>query len=234
MTPVLTYYSNQIWVFTFAGSGKTKYTNELLELACNFEYEFTPQLKAAILDNWLVNITGWPGHWFPGDLLVEKQINQLKKMVQRSDQTFGSFFFRRVVALNVRHLIDGTARLRAAVGLSPRTQAHRRKQQDAAMNELQRRYNEHKTHLFCPGRAYGFRAADDFAAGYNKLSADNEKRIRDFVDRTCREFGKGVAHDAQPLPHEDDEHKDDDEGARRFRDVRPNRMENGVVLLGDE
>lgn len=233
-TPVHhTHRALQIWVFTFAGSGKTKYTNELLELACNFEFEYTPQLKAVILDNWLVNITGWPGHWFPGDLLPEKQINQLKKMAQRSDQTFGSFFFRRIVALNVRHLIDGTARLRTALGLSPRTQAHRRKQQDAAMNQLQRRFEEHKTHLFCPGRAYGFYAADNLAGGFNKLYADKEKRIRDFVDRTCREFGRPTVHSSQPPPPEE-EGEDEEEGVGRFRDVRPNRMVNSVVQLGDE
>ncbi|KZV59150.1 hypothetical protein PENSPDRAFT_595952 [Peniophora sp. CONT] len=223
-----------IWVFTFAGSGKTKYTNELLELACNFEFEFTPQLKAIILDNWLVNITGWPGHWFPGDLLVEKHIKQLKKLAQRSDKTFGSFFFRRVVALNVRHLIDGTARLRAAVGLRPRTQLHRRKQQDTAMNELQRKFNEHKTHLFRPGRAYGFRAADNLAVGFNKLAADDEKRIRDFIDRTCREFGIGTFASHQPPSTDEENGEDEDDGAERFQDIQPNRMENGVLRLGDE
>ena len=100
------------------------------------------------------------------------------------------------------------------------------------MNELQRKFDEHNTHLFCPGRAFGFRAADDFAVGFNKLSANDEKRIRDFVDRTCREFGRAPA-----LPSEndkDEESEDDGEGAGRFRDVRPNYKENAVVRPGDE
>ncbi|KAI0692885.1 hypothetical protein BC835DRAFT_1306954 [Cytidiella melzeri] len=30
-----------VWVFTFCGSDRSKYTNELLEVACNFEYKYS-------------------------------------------------------------------------------------------------------------------------------------------------------------------------------------------------
>ncbi|PSS06894.1 hypothetical protein PHLCEN_2v3496 [Hermanssonia centrifuga] len=42
-----------VWTFTFCGSGKSKYTNELLELSCNFEYEYSDALQEAVLNNWL-------------------------------------------------------------------------------------------------------------------------------------------------------------------------------------
>ncbi|KIP02292.1 hypothetical protein PHLGIDRAFT_79355, partial [Phlebiopsis gigantea 11061_1 CR5-6] len=50
---------------------RSKYTNELLELACNFEFEYSASLKEGILNNWLCNLTGNEGCWFPMDLMQE-------------------------------------------------------------------------------------------------------------------------------------------------------------------
>ncbi|KAL1660419.1 hypothetical protein GGF50DRAFT_118975 [Schizophyllum commune] len=58
--------------FSFWGAGSTNYGNELFELACNFMAEFPPKLRDAILDNYLVNPSGRPGHWLELDLLQEQ------------------------------------------------------------------------------------------------------------------------------------------------------------------
>src|SRR5882724_6138933 len=98
----------KVWTFTFTGSGKNKYSNELLELTCNFEFEYTPALQELVKNNWLCNLSGIEGCWFGLDLLQEKNIKRLKKMAQRRDADFGGSFFQEIVALNVRAFIQAT------------------------------------------------------------------------------------------------------------------------------
>ncbi|KAF8884726.1 hypothetical protein CPB84DRAFT_1816928 [Gymnopilus junonius] len=53
----------KIWIFSFAGSSHSNYTNYLLEASND--------LHDAILNNWLVNMTGELGKWIEADLLQE-------------------------------------------------------------------------------------------------------------------------------------------------------------------
>ncbi|KAI0702349.1 hypothetical protein BC835DRAFT_1303523 [Cytidiella melzeri] len=95
-----------VWTFTFCGCGKSKYTNELLELACNFEYEYSDELKQAVLNNWLCNLTGHKGRWFPMDLMMEHNINLLKRMSGQPNTPFGAQFLKEVISLNIRYFLD--------------------------------------------------------------------------------------------------------------------------------
>ncbi|KAI0700077.1 hypothetical protein BC835DRAFT_1304258 [Cytidiella melzeri] len=95
-----------VWVFTFCGSGRSKYTNELLEVACNLEYEYSNELKTAIMNNWLCNLTGDEGHWFPMDLMQEHNINLLKSMSGSRSSPFADPFFKEVISLNIRNFLD--------------------------------------------------------------------------------------------------------------------------------
>ncbi|KIM37166.1 hypothetical protein M413DRAFT_13521 [Hebeloma cylindrosporum] len=45
----------RLWIFTFAGSGNPNYSNFLLELYCSFKWECKPELREAILKNWVIN-----------------------------------------------------------------------------------------------------------------------------------------------------------------------------------
>ncbi|GBE85253.1 hypothetical protein SCP_0704400 [Sparassis crispa] len=176
-----------VWTFTFAGSGKSKYTNELLELTCNFEFEYSDELKKAILNNWLCNLSGIEGCWFPMDLMQEKNIKQLKKMSQRADVTFGGPFFRDVIALNIRAFLESMASMKAGVRLLDHGGSHRRDQKEAAMKELARHIAEQGLHRFRVGRTSTHAAQDDFEVGYQRLV--DGKRIKDFVARTLRDAG---------------------------------------------
>ncbi|KAJ7747542.1 hypothetical protein B0H16DRAFT_1320335 [Mycena metata] len=53
------------------GGRSTNYGNELLELACNFLYEWSGDLRWTVLENYLVNPTGRHGYWLELDLLQE-------------------------------------------------------------------------------------------------------------------------------------------------------------------
>ncbi|TFY76680.1 hypothetical protein EWM64_g7330 [Hericium alpestre] len=167
-----------VWVFTFAGSGRHKYTNELLELTCNFEFEYSPELCKAILNNWLCNLSGIDGCWFPMDLLMEKLIRQLKKMSERSDATFGGKFYRDVVSRNVRALLDTMAAMLEAIGLAEHGGTHHR-------------------------RTLGHVARDDWAAGDIRLG--DGKRIKEYIERTLRDAGNihGDEESSAKLEHDE-------------------------------
>ncbi|GBE80138.1 hypothetical protein SCP_0213410 [Sparassis crispa] len=113
-----------IWTFTFAGSGRSKYANELLEFTCQFEFEYSEELKTAIKNNWLCNLSGIEGCWFPMDLLQEKNIKQLKKMSQRKDNPFGGEFFKNIVAMNIRAFLQAIVSMRDTVRLLRKGSSH--------------------------------------------------------------------------------------------------------------
>ncbi|KAJ7902968.1 hypothetical protein B0H13DRAFT_1537749, partial [Mycena leptocephala] len=58
----------KLWIFKFAGSSHQNYMAYLLEVYCLLRYEASKDLKNAILNNWLVCISGELGIWLPGDL----------------------------------------------------------------------------------------------------------------------------------------------------------------------
>ncbi|KAI0054820.1 hypothetical protein BV25DRAFT_1816482 [Artomyces pyxidatus] len=176
-----------VWTFTFTGCGKNKYANEMLELTCNFEFEYSKDLQNVIKDNWLVNLTGIDGCWFPMDLLQEKNIKQLKKMSTRRDAEFGGEFFQKVIAVNIRAFLEAITSMKTAVGLGAKGGSHRRKAKEASARELTRHIEEQGLHEFRTGRTGGHIAQDDFAVGYDRLLTS--KKLQDFVDRTVRDAG---------------------------------------------
>ncbi|KAF9233098.1 hypothetical protein BU15DRAFT_80456 [Melanogaster broomeanus] len=78
----------KLWIFTFAGGGNPNYTQYLLELYCNFKWEFPSALKTAIFNNWLVNPHGVAGLFIELDLLQEHSNFWLEEMAQHKGQEF--------------------------------------------------------------------------------------------------------------------------------------------------
>jgi hypothetical protein len=68
---IFTDSTSQIWIFNFNGTSNHNYAGYLLEMYCLLKYEASEDLKNAILNNWLVNLSGDPGKWIEGDLLQE-------------------------------------------------------------------------------------------------------------------------------------------------------------------
>ena len=213
-----------MWTFTFTGSGRTKYSNELLELTCNFEFEYSAELQTAVLNNWLCNLSGHPGCWFPMDLLQEKNIKQLKKMSQRRDVTFGGDFFQEIIALNIRAFLQSTKSTRRSVQLADRGESHVHTDKEAAQNELLRHMAQSNLHKFCPGRMQGHIAKDDLAMGYRRL-ADTSK-IADFIERTLRDAG---AIHADVLEEESEVNVEN-----HTMPILPNMTLDGRLVVGDE
>lgn len=55
----------------------------LLEIYCLLQYKASQDLRDAILNNWLVNITGKVGKWIEADLLQEHYNRWLEDMVKK-------------------------------------------------------------------------------------------------------------------------------------------------------
>ncbi|KAH9915834.1 uncharacterized protein B0H18DRAFT_1040104 [Fomitopsis serialis] len=59
---------------SYRGSGRTKYAQETLFVIHNLAHVWPKPLRAIMINNWLVNTTGKPDHWYPVDLLQEHNI----------------------------------------------------------------------------------------------------------------------------------------------------------------
>ncbi|KAI0806322.1 hypothetical protein BC629DRAFT_1590717 [Irpex lacteus] len=224
-----------VWVFTFCGSGKSKYTNELLEVACNFEFEYPESLKQDQLNNWLSNLTGQLGRWFPMDLLMEHNINLLKKMSGRHAAPFTSQFFKETVSLNIRHFLDVKESLRIAVRLGARTGTHKKKKKRTAMEHLARTMRENELHRFRTGRTYNFVAQDDFEQGWERFARTS--RISDFIERTLADGTVTDLHEpgsVDPQTAEDTQRCTEDESVDSDAPQvpLPHVWENGQLIQG--
>ncbi|KAK7026542.1 hypothetical protein R3P38DRAFT_2527715 [Favolaschia claudopus] len=170
-----------VWTFTFPGCGKNKYANELLEVACNFQYEYSTDLQKATLNNWLCTFTEERGGCFPMDQMQEHNIKLLKKASQRRDASFGDSFYQEIVSYNIRAFVKASETMKAAVGIGKTGGRHKRRKKEAAMKELATAMRERQLHKFRAGRDFGHSASDDFTAGYLKLSGG---KVKEFIKRT--------------------------------------------------
>ncbi|KAL1658988.1 hypothetical protein GGF50DRAFT_131359 [Schizophyllum commune] len=71
-----------VQLFQFAGCAHSKYTEYLLEMIIDLEFECTPQLRTALLQISLVNLSGKPGGFAHGDL-IQEYFNRLLDAVVR-------------------------------------------------------------------------------------------------------------------------------------------------------
>ncbi|THU86715.1 hypothetical protein K435DRAFT_867989 [Dendrothele bispora CBS 962.96] len=90
----------KIWIFLFSGSSHQIYASYLLELNCLLEFETSPSLRSAILNNYLVKF-GLKGKFQERDIMQEHQNLKLQNMVDRSHQEFDGSFYRGIIAPNV-------------------------------------------------------------------------------------------------------------------------------------
>lgn len=91
---------------------------------CLFWYESSKNLKDAIWNNWLVNITGELGRWIPDDLLQEHYNRWLEEIVEKSGKNFDDPFLRKVISPNVEFFLRLKEELEASLKLYKRSKSH--------------------------------------------------------------------------------------------------------------
>ncbi|QRW07394.1 hypothetical protein RhiLY_06393 [Ceratobasidium sp. AG-Ba] len=149
-----------VWQFTFTGSGASKYSTELLSLACSFLYEFPESLRTLIKNNWLCNFSGLPG------CCAETKTS--KDSLPKGDITEYPLAYSDTVYIN------------REVTLEDRSTSHGRAKRPATLNRLQASLKGEEVHAFSPGRSFGWLARDDLITGQKAMPA----KVSAFLRRT--------------------------------------------------
>lgn len=82
----------KVIMFSFAGSNHKKYAQYLLETLFNLEWESSPELQETLLKISVINLSGLPGKFKPGDLIQEYFNQILETIVQHKGHEFGECF----------------------------------------------------------------------------------------------------------------------------------------------
>lgn len=140
-----------------AGSGHNpNYLNYLLMMYCIIELYASPALREGLLNNWLVNPTGQPGHFKEGDLMQEHFINRLDRHLQHKDRQYDEPFIRNVISPNLDLLTEIPRQMEEAVGLAARKTYHLTPHTRAETAILADIFRKAELHRFCESRSKGY------------------------------------------------------------------------------
>lgn len=159
----------------------------LLEVYCLLQYEASQDLCDAILNNWLVNITGELGKWIEADLLQEHYNRWLEDMVKKWGGDFDNNFYRHTLSPNAFSLMS--------CGKS-HTSSHLRDE----LRLLLALFMEENIHLFLTGRTLGHAAINQFNVGYWRLDTG---KLDDFISKSTT-FADVIADIIQTCWHAED------------------------------
>ncbi|KAL1658848.1 hypothetical protein GGF50DRAFT_66457 [Schizophyllum commune] len=174
--------------FSFWGAGSTNYGNELFELACNFMADFPPKLRDAILDNYLVNPSGRPGHWLELDLLQEHFNFWLKRLFNSKTTSFEAHHLSRKVALNIQGLGDLRSLIARVFNFKRASFAHTNPDKVSDINTLGSHYRTDRTLVFVKGRDQPRLVQDEFAAGIDIVL--HKGKFSEFIQHTSLKEGR--------------------------------------------
>ncbi|KAF8994515.1 hypothetical protein BDZ89DRAFT_1179618, partial [Hymenopellis radicata] len=170
-----------IWIFLFAGAGNRNYVNLLLELYCLFRYEASKEMKDAIWNNWLVNITGELGKWIEDDLLQEHYNKWLEDMLAKHGGRFDDDFFRYTISPNVDFFLRLREELEAAYELAERSKSHTSAHLRDEYRIMMTIFREDHLNYFRSGHSMGHIAVDLEDAGYQDL---DDGKYNEFQERS--------------------------------------------------
>lgn len=144
--------------------------NLLLEMYCLFQYKSSQNLKDAIWNNWLVNVTGELGRWIPDDLLQEHYNRWLEEMVKKSGKNFDDKFLRKVISPNVEFFLRLKEELEASFELYKRSKSHTSCHLCAEFQQLLTFNGEENIHVFQSTHSLGHAAVPLLNHGSQKLA----------------------------------------------------------------
>ncbi|KAF7341573.1 hypothetical protein MSAN_02054300 [Mycena sanguinolenta] len=168
--------------FSFWGAGSTNYGNEMLELACNFLYDFPPALQYAVLNNYLVNTTGLLGHWLELDLLQEHFNFWIKRLFNSKSHDFDSKHLSEAVGLNIHGISSIRDRFPSIFGFKKNHGKHKKATTTNDLNALGVHYRADCIMQYVPGRN-GHVVPNEFFAGFGILDGG---KLDEFLERTTR------------------------------------------------
>ncbi|KAJ7431690.1 hypothetical protein B0H11DRAFT_1848485 [Mycena galericulata] len=172
----------KIFIFTFGGTSNQNYMGYMLDLYALLEFECSPELKEALLNNWLINLSGEIGKWLEGDLMQEHYIKWLEDMVSRRGGDFDDKFYRQTISPNVHNFLKIKENIESAFELKRRGKSHTSPHLRDETKILLRMYKEEELHLFRSGRSMGHAAINRFDRGYQRLEGG---KMAEFLERSA-------------------------------------------------
>ncbi|KAJ7183811.1 hypothetical protein C8R46DRAFT_1308852, partial [Mycena filopes] len=163
--------------FSFWGAGSTNYGNELLELACNFLYEWSDDLRLTVLENYLVNPTGKRGYWFELDLLQEHFNFWIKALFNSKSHDFDSKHLAEAVGLNISGISSLRERFPGLFGLKKNGGKHRDVRVADDINRLGAHFREEHILVWEAGRSHPYQVGNEFSAGMSVLKGGQLKKF---------------------------------------------------------
>ncbi|KAJ7622877.1 hypothetical protein B0H17DRAFT_1219140 [Mycena rosella] len=172
----------KIFVFTFAGSSNQNY----LDLYALLEFECSPDLKEALLNNYLFNLRGEIGTFVEGDLMQEWSNRWLQDFSGRGGGDFDDNFYRKTISPNVLHFLKMKENIETAFELKRRSKAHTSPHLRDETKVLLHLYQDEELHCFRSGRSIGHAAVNRFDRGYQWLEdgkmAEYLERSKEYAD----------------------------------------------------
>lgn len=149
-----------------------------------FKWEVGKKFFKAIMQKWLVNQHGIPGHFIELDLLQEFSNFWLEDLAQHKGQEFDRVWYRFILSVNVHQFLRLKEEMEELVSLKARKGAHVEPHLRNELRELMKVLREQEVNLRRPGRSNeGFTAVDDLQSGYEQL---RDKKIDSFIDKTTK------------------------------------------------
>ncbi|KAF8593736.1 hypothetical protein BDV93DRAFT_516330 [Ceratobasidium sp. AG-I] len=173
-----------IFRFSFWGANATNYGSELLEMACNFKYEYPDKLQQAIKNNYVVNPSGLPGHWQAVDLLQEHHNKDIKNVFNSKNSDFNDPFLRESVSLNIAGFAFVKNSILKLLGLARTGKHHSAAKYQHDLNVLGAHFEAENFFTLTRGRSQPYQAQDMIALGYSRL--DNGV-LKGFLERTLHD-----------------------------------------------
>ncbi|KAJ7608563.1 hypothetical protein FB45DRAFT_877167 [Roridomyces roridus] len=159
----------KIYIFTFAGSSNQNYMRYMLDLYTLLEYEASPELKEAILNNWLLNTRGEPGKFVEGDLMQEWSNRWLSDFSKEQGADYDDPFYRKTISPNVLHFLKIKENMESGFELKQRSKVHPAPHLRSETKILLQLYKNEELHSFRSGRSMGHAVINQFDRGYQRL-----------------------------------------------------------------
>ncbi|KAJ7201866.1 hypothetical protein GGX14DRAFT_571124 [Mycena pura] len=169
----------KIWIFCFSGSANRNYASYLLETYCLHRYESSKDFSNAMLNNWLINLSG--KKWTECDFTQEGFNKWLEELVDHKGGDFDDHFYRHTLAPNVFHFLRFKEHIEEAFELKHRSKTHGAPHLRNEFQQLLRMHKEDELHLFRPGRTMGHAAINYFGRGYERL---DDGRMDHFIEQS--------------------------------------------------
>ncbi|VDB84770.1 unnamed protein product [Peniophora sp. CBMAI 1063] len=191
------------------------YATYLIEMLCLIELELRARARMALMDNWLVNLKGQPGHFQERDLMQEHFNFWLEELSQHKGKQFDDHWFRRTISPHVHRFLRIKDQMEASVALKPRRKEHTEPPKTNEIREAMRLCRQADLHRRHDGRLCGSKAEDHFAKGYKKLAF--EGKLEKYIEKSLavwrsenveREMPEGVrdlsVYLHEPIHHDPD------------------------------